>query len=257
MKMLRSKIPTVLITLATLATVPTGSALASPGDEGETGVTVMADRRGPPPAYRPAPRPYYRPAPRRVYVAPTYAPRPRRAVEVPYNPMFHFGLGINGNSVTGSDDSRITEGLDSGAGFELGFGWRITDFVSLDFNWLMSFHDAGTGTASGVEAALTSFGLDLRVFLTDRSRRVQPYIQAGVGAYILGRDSFEFDTLTGGGFQLGGGADFYLTRHVSIGGKLLYRGAYLDNAESTYSWFPTESTWLSTLTYGADLKFHF
>jgi len=257
MTMLRSKIPTALLTVATLAALPASAAFANPTDEGGDAITVMTDRR-PPPAYRPVRRPpYYRPAPRRVYVAPVYTPRPRRAVEVAYNPMFHFGIGLNGNSVMSSDGSAITEGLGSGAGFDLGFGWRISDAVSLDFNWLMSFHDAGEGTATGDEAALTSFGVDLRIFLADRSRRVQPYVQAGVGAYILGRDSFEFDTLTGGGFQLGGGADIYLTREVSIGGKILYRGAYLDNAESTYSYYPTESAWLSTLTYGADLKFHF
>ncbi|MFO0748059.1 MAG: outer membrane beta-barrel protein [Myxococcota bacterium] len=252
--MLRSKIQTVLL-LATLVTLPAGSALANPSDEGGEGTTVMTDHR-PPPMYRPGPR-WYRPAPRRVYVAPAYTPRPRRVIEEYYNPMFHFGIGINGNSMMSANDSDITAGLGSGAGFDVGFGWRIADSVSLDFNWLMSFHDSGDSTATGSEAALTSLDLDLRFFLTDRTRRVQPYVQVGVGAYILGRDSFEFDTLTGGGFQLGGGADFYLTKYVSIGGKLLYRGAYLDNADATYSYYPTESTWLSTLTYGADLKFHF
>ena len=59
------------------------------------------------------------------------------------------------------------------------------------------------------------------------------------------------------GFQLGGGVDIYLSRHVSIGGKLLYRGAHLDNAEDAWPGFPTESAWLNALTYGGDLKFHF
>ena len=94
-------------------------------------------------------------------------------------------------------------------------------------------------------------------FLTDRSRQVQPYLQVGVGAYILGRDSWDYDTLTGVGFQLGGGVDIYLSPHVSIGGKLLYLGAHLDNSDVAWPSFPTESTWLSTLAYGGDLKFHF
>lgn len=251
--MLRSKFSSMLI-LATLATLPSAGAFASPADPGTEAKTVMTDRR-PPPVYRPAPR-WYRPAPRRVYVAPVYTPRPRRVIESAYNPMFHFGIGVNGNSVMGSD-SDLTVGLGSGAGFDLGFGWRIADTVSLDFNWLMSFHDAGDTTATGDEGALSSLDIDLRFFLTDRSRRVQPYVLVGVGAYILGRDSWNFDTLTGAGFQLGGGADLYLTKYVSIGGKILYRGAYLDNADSTWSYYPTASTWLSAVTYGADLKFHF
>lgn len=229
-------------------------------EEGGDAQTELAERR-PPPAYRPGPPAYrpvrpYRPAPRRVYVVPTYAPRPRRVAEIAYNPMFHFGVGVNGTSVLSADGSQLTDGLDSGAGFEMSFGWRLAPRFSLDFTWLMSFHDAAVG-AAGPEAALTSLSVDGRFFLVDRSRQTQPYVQLGVGAYILGTDSWDFNALTGAGFQLGGGVDFYLSRYVSIGAKVLYRGAYLDNAESTWSQFPTESTWLSAVTYGGDLKFHF
>lgn len=245
--------------LVGLALFIPSTALAEGGETGEnataTGAEYLAYRR-PPPAYRPVPRPYVRPAPRRVYVAPAYAPRPRRAVEIAYEPMFHVGIGLHGTSVMGSSDSGITEGLDSGAGFDIGFGWRIAPTVSLDFNWMMSFHDASDGSA-GPEAALMHFSMDGRFFLTDRSRQTQPYILAGLGAYILGRDAWEFDTLTGVGFQLGAGVDLYLSKNVSIGGKLLYRGAYLDNAESTWSGFPTDSAWLSAFSYGGDVKFHF
>jgi len=254
--MLQKTIPLLL----GIALFAPSTAMAESGETGdavgESGAEYLAYRR-PPPAYRPMPRPYVRPAPRRVYVAPTYAPRPRRAVEIAYEPMFHVGLGLHGTSVMDANsDSGITEGLGSGAGFDIGFGWRIAPTVSLDFNWMMSMHDAGDGSA-GPEAALMHFSMDGRFFLTDRSRQTQPYILAGIGAYILGRDAWEFDTLSGVGFQLGGGVDFYLSKNVSIGGKLMYRGAYLDNAESTWSGFPTDSAWLSAFSYGGDVKFHF
>ena len=243
--------------LLTFTTVPAAAEPPGPDQTGESGDTdVMIAHRPPPPAYRPY-RPYYRPAPRRVYVAPTYYPRPRREFEPPpYNPIFHFGIGVNGTSVLSADGSTLTEGLGSGGGFDLGFGFRLAPEFSLDFNWMMSFHDAGNG-AAGDEAALTHFSIDGRVFLTGRDRRLQPYIQAGIGAYILARDSWDYDTLSGVGFQLGGGLDFYLTRYVSIGAKLLYRGAHLDNAEEAWPTFPTESTWMSALSFGGDLKFHF
>ena len=150
--MLRSKIPAVLLTFATLAAVPT-TAFAESGEEqvqATESTTVMADRR----PYRPPPRRYVRPAPRRVYVAPAYTPRPRRVIEVPYTPMFHFGIGLNGNSVMSaegdSSESRpsFVEGLGDGAGFDISFGWRLSDFISLDFNWLMSFHDGGVESRS-------------------------------------------------------------------------------------------------------------
>lgn len=252
-------LPRALVSaLAALLAVPVLAVQATPAaaEPGDETSNEVSERRPPPLYYRPAPRrPYYRPAPRRVYVAPTYYPRPRREVEPIYDPMFHFGIGVHGTSVL-SSNSEITDGLGSGAGFDLSFGWRIAPTFSLDFNWMTSFHDAGD-SASGSEAALSHFSIDGRIFLADKSRQVQPYLQAGIGAYILGRDSWEYDTLTGVGFQLGGGIDFYLSRHVSIGGKLLYRGAHLDNAEDAWPTFPTESTWLSAFTYGGDLKFHF
>src|SRR5262249_7404554 len=119
------------------------SARADSGDE-------STEQRRPPPVYVPVPpppppyyRPYYRPVPRRVYVAPPYYPRPRREYEPVYNPIFHIGIGVNGTSVLDANGSEITSGLDNGAGFDLSFGWRIVPSFSLDFNWLMSFHDAG------------------------------------------------------------------------------------------------------------------
>lgn len=247
---------TIVAALAVVMAIPLVgvTATSASAESGEDATHEVTERRGPP-SYRPRPRPYYRPAPRRVYVAPTYYPRPRREVEPIYNPMFHFGIGVNGTTVLDSD-STISSGLGNGAGFDLSFGWRLAPQFSLDFNWMMSFHDAGTA-GSGSEAALTHFSIDGRFFLTDRSRQVQPYIQAGIGAYVLGRDSWEYDTLSGVGIQLGGGLDIYLSRHVSIGAKLLYRGAHLDNSEESYPYYATESTWLSAFTYGGDLKFHF
>jgi hypothetical protein len=243
------KLAPLLVALA--ASAPAVS-MADPGPGGVD--TVLAYR--PPPAYRPAPRPYYRP-PRRVYVMPSHAPRPRRAAEPIYDPAFYFGIGLHATSVLNSGDSTLTSGLDSGAGFDLGLGLRLAPRFSLDFNWMTSFHDAGTNSAAGNEGTLTSLTVAGRYFLRDRSRQTQPYIQAGLGAYILSRDAWEFDALTGGGFELGGGVDIYLSRGVSLGGKVLYRGAYLDNADQTWSQFPTASTWLSGFTYGGDIKFHF
>lgn len=249
-----SRFPLVAMTLTTLLATAS-PVLAEPADQGGDATSVLKTYR-PPPVYRPVPRrPYYRPVPRRVYVAPVYTPRPRRPVEVVYNPHFHISIGVNGTSVLSSDGSRLTEGLDTGGGFDIGIGWRL-GAISLDASWMMSFHNAGQLGAND-EATLGTLALDARFFLSDRSHALQPYLQLGVGLYVLGRDSWDSEGLTGVGVQVGGGVDFYVTKHVSIGGKLLYRGAHLDNSDSTWSGFPSESTWLSAFTYGGDLKFHF
>ncbi|MFT7581273.1 MAG: opacity protein-like surface antigen [Myxococcota bacterium] len=208
-------------------------------------------RRSPnrrPPARRYVPR---RPPVRRVYRAPRHATRPRRDVESVYRPRMHFGLGINGLSVA-DDDTNLGSGIDTGGGFELSFGVRISPAFSLDINGMVSFHDDMDGNEAMSIGALT---LDGRFFLTDWDQRMQPYLQVGIGGYALTRDRFSDEALTGAGFQLGGGVDIYLTQSISIGGKVLYRGAFVDNADDFRR--PFEEAFLSMVSYGGDVKFHF
>ena len=251
-----SSTPAFAAILLSMAVVGTAHADTSDGTEVAEAETVM--RRGRPPVYRPNPR--YRPVPVRrpvrVYAVPAYAPRPRAVIEPFYMPNVYFGFGLNGTSVLGADNSRMTAGLDSGAGFELATGWRVSNDLSIDLSMQFSFHEPLDG-ATGGGAMLGHVGLDFRYFLGDWTKALQPYLQVGLGGYFLGRDTWDLDTLGGIGIQVGGGVDFYLARSVSLGAKLLYRGAYLDNSSSTWSGFPTESMWLSALTYGGDIKFHF
>ncbi len=240
--------------------------MADAGAESDGTTSVMAEQR--PTVYRPGTRvrpgrarpPVVRPVrarPARVYAVPAHAPRPRAAIEPLYQPAAFFSIGIQGASVLGADNSRITAGLDTGAGFELGTGWRVSHDLSIDFNAAFTFHDAlADGAASG-GAMLGNIGVDFRYFLGDWTRALQPYIQVGLGGYFIARDNWNFDTLGGIGFQLGAGLDFYLSRSVSIGAKALYKGAYLDNSAQTWDGFATEAMWLSALSYGGDLKFHF
>lgn len=256
---MRMHITTTAFAAITMTLVSISPAVAETGAEAERAEVTSVMRGGRPPVYRPAPRirpvPVRR-APVRVYAVPAYAPRPRAAIEPFYMPEVYFGFGLNGTSVLGADNSRMTAGLDSGAGFELATGWRASDDLSIDLSMNFSFHDA-LAEQAGPGAMLGHVGLDFRYFLGDWTRALQPYLQFGLGGYFLGRGNWDFDTLGGLGLQLGAGVDFYLSRSVSLGAKVLYRGAYLDNSSSTWSGFPTESMWLSAVTYGGDIKFHF
>lgn len=243
-----------------LAEAPAAPAAPAAMDasDGATDTVLLAARHRPPPRYRtPPPRRYrpYRPPPRRVYRPPTYVPAPRRAPVVvapdpDYRPFFHLGLGLNGTSII-DDDATANSGFDAGAGFEIDFGLRLGPQFSLDFGWWASFHDVASDVNS---AALMAFTIDGRFFLTDQDQRLQPYLQAGVGAYVMTYDD-ALNTLSGPGFQLGGGFDFYLTPGVSLGGRLLYRGAYVEYDDPYY--YNVESSFISAFTYGADIKFHF
>ncbi len=204
------------------------------------------------PRWHPRRRRYRRYAPRRVYRQPRYVGHPRRGAERQRRPVFHVGLALTGNSLLG-DDGSFTGAMDSGGGFGLELGMRVAPRWSLDINGQASFHDVGAG---GIDSAtLSSVGVDLRYFLSGWNNRLQPYLQLGVGAYMLSASDSGFDeTLSGPGFQAGGGVDIYLTRAVSIGGKLLYRGAMLEHDSFGGS---VEAGSLGYMTFGGDVKFHF
>lgn len=260
--MKRTVLCSALAGLFAIASVPVGTALAaSPSptasaaaDSGNDAAvdTVLAMRR------RPPRRRYYprRPPPRRVYVPPRYVPAPRRPVERPYRPRLHFGIGVHGASILDDSNSGSDSNFDTGGGFSLDFGWRLGSSFSLDLGLSTSFHDS----LSGLETAnLTSITVDGRFFLGDWNQRLQPYLQAGLGAYVLSYDNSD-NTYSGPGFQLGGGIDFYLSRGVSIGAKLLYRGAFLQRDYYDYygdSYYSGDTSFVSSFVYGADVKFHF
>jgi hypothetical protein len=66
-------------------------------------------------------------------------------------------------------------------------------------------------------------------------RRFVPYLQAGLGAYGLFSDSYvgTQDLAQGGGFQVGGGLDIYVTRWLTLGARLLYRGIVMGELKDT------------------------
>ena len=216
-------------------------------DANDAGVDTVLAMSYPPRRYRPR-----RPPPRRVYVPPRYVPAPRRPVETPYRPLMHFGIGVHGTSIIDDSDATANSSFDTGGGFSLDFGWRLGSGFSLDLGVSTSFHDT---QSFGESANLTSITLDGRFFLGDWNQRLQPYLQAGLGAYVLSYSDTS-DTFSGPGFQLGGGVDLYLTRGVSIGAKLLYRGAFLEYDDPTY-YYDSPSSFVSSFVYGADVKFHF
>ena len=65
--------------------------------------------------------------------------------------------------------------------------------------------------------------------------RLVPYLQVGGGAYGLYSDAYwgTSDLAKGGGFQAGVGLDLYLTRWLSLGARMLYRGIVMGKLNTT------------------------
>ncbi len=172
----------------------------------------------------------------------------------PRNPYArdHFYLGAEAVFIGVAHETAQREFLRSAGGFDISVGGRVHRRLAIELNWMSTFHEDRTTLFRGSAEALmlNAVTLDFKIFVWYRGR-VQPYVAVGGGAYFLGKGYTNLDTL-GPGFEAGGGIDFWLWRHLSLGVKAQYRGiGMLD-----YKVFHEES-YISAVTLGGDLTARF
>ncbi len=161
---------------------------------------------------------------RRAGPPPPPSHQPRREPDPPPNyPQLYFGLGGAGNLLI-EDANGPSDGLGFGGGFELFVGYRFNGYAAVDLSWMSTFHGSTGTSASG--AMIAALSGDVRIFLMPWASRLDPYIQLGLGLYIINRHSSSSDAPTGVGFQGGLGLDYHLNPVISVGVRALYRGAY-------------------------------
>lgn len=188
----------------------------------------------------PPPPPAAAPLPARcgVYPAPPCS-RPYGPMRRPWRSRFwrlgpYIGLGGGGFGVTGA---KGPYGSISSGGFgNLYVGMNFTRRFALELGFIGSAHNE---RFTGDPNALFLWGvtLDAKFNLVRPSwrHRLVPYLQVGGGAYGLYSDSYwgTSDLARGGGFQAGAGLDLYLTRWLTLGARLLYRGIVMGKLNTT------------------------
>jgi hypothetical protein len=134
----------------------------------------------------------------------------------------YVGGGLVGSRVLHQDGGGAL--LDHGAGLSLFGGFRVNRSLALEAGWLGTVHGPGDTAFGNVNhLVLNGFTADARVYWQTASPELEPFIQGGVGLYLL--DSTYFGTQSvGTGFQAGGGFDLILSDHVKLGVRALYRG---------------------------------
>lgn len=124
--------------------------------------------------------------------------------------------------------------VDPGNGFDVKLGYRFPIPFAVEIEFGASGH-----MVDNEDAGIGFFVIDLRYFpFVFSDRPLYPYIRAGVGAYALviegvrdgsgRRDDLE---LTGNGFDVGVGFDFYVAPEVSIGVGLTQRFVKYDEMD--------------------------
>ena len=187
--------------------------------------------------------------PRRV--SPRYVPVRRRVLRK----RFYFVLGSASNFVAPQEGSSLSQILGQGGGFLVSFGRRLSSRLATETTLFMTFHQAGP-SLNFDSAVLIGISADAKLFLLPWATRLEPYIQLGLGGYVMARDGIQ-DPLEGFGFQAGIGVDYRLSSTFSLSAKLLYRGAYLDNREARAGFFPTEIAFISMAALDAGVKISF
>ena len=130
---------------------------------------------------------------------------------------------------------------------------RLHPYFALEFGYAQTAHNP-VEDPSGYNVsflALHALTVDAKIIFPNRSN-VRPYVQAGVGYYIL---THEYqDAVSGGGIQLGGGIDIWLNPWWSLGGRVLYHGIKFAELGSGTT---TGKPFLSTASLDLNLQVHF
>jgi opacity protein-like surface antigen len=179
-------------------------------------------------------------------------PPPPVAYHAPRPATWYLGIGLFGTSIL--DQTGGPEVLDSGGGVSVWAGVHLGQVLSLEIGWLGSFHNpAEVGIWFEPDTdflVLEGVTADAKLHLA-RGGGLDPYLQGGVGLYFLGSEHFGTDSV-GTGFQLGGGIDFWLGPHVTLGLRGRYHGISLGPPNGGI-----DDTFISAATFEGSLGVHF
>lgn len=185
----------------------------------------------------------------------TYHRRTRaRVVAVVVPRGLYMGAGVVATRIL--DQSGGDEILDHGGGLTLMTGVRVNRTLAFEAAWTATLHNPErVRTVFGDDIdylALNGFTGDARIYLgRGSSRAVEPFVQAGLGLYLL--DSTYFGTQSvGTGFQAGGGFDALVGDTVHLGVRVLYRGLAMGPPDRG-----TTDTFVSALTAEGNLTIRF
>ena len=169
-------------------------------------------------------------------------------------PGVYLGAALVGNIIVSQIDSPGgNDFISHGGGGQLFLGVRLHPYFALEFGYAQTAHNP-VEDPSGYNVsflALHALTVDAKIIFPNRSN-VRPYVQAGVGYYIL---THEYqDAVSGGGIQLGGGIDIWLNPWWSLGGRVLYHGIKFAELGSGTT---TGKPFLSTASLDLNLQVHF
>jgi|GEM_PF-1951406 len=174
-------------------------------------------------------------------------------------PFLRGTFGVSGFGTIVANQRGGVEYLNHGGGFAIWGGLELGQVVGFEAKYSASFHNPVANCGGGNNYAwcgasfllLETISLDLKLHIPTRSR-VVPYFAVGPMAGWIGRSGYLTDAV-GGGFEIGGGLDIWISRHGTVGFEALYRGLLM----SDYATNTGTNTYLSLVQLGGTIAAHF
>lgn len=180
--------------------------------------------------------------------------RPYSETVVIFPRGLYAGLGVTATRILRQDGGP--ELLEHGGGINLYAGLRVNRSLALELGWMGTLHNpVAVSTPFGDDVdflVLNGFTADAKLYLGGgNDTKMEPYVQAGLGLYLLDSQYFGAQS-TGTGFQAGGGFDFRISSHALLGLRGLYRGLAMGPPQANYN-----DTFVSALTLEGNLNVRF
>jgi opacity protein-like surface antigen len=135
-----------------------------------------------------------------------------------------------------------------GGGLGLYAGLRLNAFLSVEANWTFALHDENVDRDVALQIDrdhsrsiyVMTVSANAKLHLPTE-HMIEPYVQVGGGLLMSGgikldeRVSGDRGLSTGFIINAGVGADVWISRHLSVGARVLYRGMLLEPGSKTAS----------------------
>ena len=150
-------------------------------------------------------------------------------------------MGIAAVAQSASNTERYLSRF--GGGIGLFGGVRVSPYLSIEGNWTFALHDEAVEGRDEIDPMfesvyLMTFTADLKAHLPTNSL-MEPYLQVGGGVlfsggiYLDDREADRPDSFAvGATVNLGVGLDLWVTQHISMGARVLYRGLAVGEPDS-------------------------
>jgi hypothetical protein len=142
---------------------------------------------------------------------------------------FYLGINFVGSSLHVDDDGTSNFFVkDGGGGVMLRAGYSFNPVFSMEFALTGARHET---SVQSIDANIGTFQLFFHYrFLVGRSLR--PYIKGGLGGVGLEiTDNHSNARIEGGGIPIGGGFDFFFSKHFSLGVDLTHNFINYDKVD--------------------------